>query len=106
MKAIAQLVVRLFDLVEAEGRSLRSVVRDEARVAHAAATNIALGLALLVMAIPLCIGGITLLAVSFMWWLETQVSPALAACLTGLVILAAGVLSLASFRLIARRTSS
>ena len=106
MKAIAQLVVRLFDLVEAEGRSLRSVVRDEVQTAHAAAGNFALGLAFLIMAIPLCVGGITLLAVSFMWWLETQVSPALAACLTGLVILAAGVLFLASFRVIARKTSS
>ena len=106
MKAIAQLVVRIFDLVEAEGRSLRSVVRDEARCAHAAANNIALGLALLIMAIPVSVGGITLLAVSFMWWLETQVSRSLAACLTGLVILAAGALLLASFRLVARRTHS
>ena len=103
MKAIAQLVVRLFDLLEAEGRSLRAVVRVETRRMHATATNMAIGAAFLLIAVPLCVAGFGLLAAGLLWWLETQFGRPLAAAVTGLVMLAAGGGCVLGFRLLASR---
>lgn len=106
MKAISQFVVHVAGLVEAEGNALLTVVRGEARRAHATATNLAMSLAVLFVAVPLFVGGFWLLAAGLMWWLETQVSRPLAACLTGIVVLAAGSGCLLGFRALAGRRQS
>ncbi len=103
MKAIAQLVVRVFDLLEAEGRALRAVVRVETRRMHTTATNMAMGATCLLIAVPLCIAGFGLLAAGLLWWLETQFSRPLAAGLTGLVTLGAGGGCILCFRALAAR---
>jgi len=87
VKSISQFIVHVFDLVEAEGRCLRETIRGEAHRAQAAAAGLAMGAVFLVVSIPLLVAGIGLLAAGLMWWLETQVTRPLAACLTGLVIL-------------------
>lgn len=101
MKAISEFVVHIADLLEAEGNSLLTVVRGEARRAHTSATNLAMGIAVLLVAVPLFVGGFWLLAAGLMWWLETQVSRPLAACLTGVVVLAAGCICLFGFKALA-----
>ncbi len=92
MKAISHFVVRVFDLIEAEGRSLLTVARGEAQRAQATVASMAMAAAFLFVAVLLCVGGCWLLGSGLMWWLETQVSRPAAACLTGLVaILVSGV---------------
>lgn len=106
MKAISQFVVNVFDLIEAEGRTLHAVVRGEARRVQTTATNMALGLALLVASLVLSLAGLWLLAAGLMWWLETQVTRPLAASITGLVILSAGAGCLYGFkRLVSRHNA-
>ena len=105
MQAVSQFVVRFFDLVEAEGHALLAVVRGEASRVRAAATSMAMGLALLAVAVPIFIAGIGFLAVALMWWLETQVTRPLAACLAGVAILAVGGACLVGFRALAGRSS-
>lgn len=103
MKAIAQLVVRVFDLLEAEGRALRASVRVETRRLHTTATNMALGATCLLIAVPLCVAGFGLMAAGLLWWLETQFGRPLAAGLTGLATLGAGVGCVFCFRSFAAR---
>lgn len=103
MQAISQFVVRVFDLIEAEGRSLHTVVRGEARRAQTAVTNMAMAAALLFISVVLSLAGMWLLGAALMWWLETQVSRPLAACFTGLVILASGGACLYGFKQLARK---
>ncbi len=103
MKAIAQFVVHVFDLIEAEGGALLTVVRSEARRAHTAAASMAMGVAFLLIAVPLFVAGTCLSAAGLMWWLETQVSRPLAAVLTGFVVLGAGGGCLYCFTLLTRR---
>lgn len=91
MKAVSQFVVNVSDLVEAEGRLLRTVLRGEARRMQAAAASMALTLAVVSIAVPLAVGGISLLAVSMVWALEPVVGSALAVGATGLVALAVGI---------------
>lgn len=102
MKAIAQFVVNVVDLIEAEGRSLRTIVRSEARCAQSAAKNMAMGTAFLLAAVPLLVAGVWLMAAGLMWWLETQVSRPLAAGLTGLALLALAAACMLCFRLFTR----
>jgi hypothetical protein len=87
LKAISQFVVHLFDLIEAEGFALRSAVRGEARRAREAATDILTGVAFLLVAVPLTLAGLALMAMGLLRWLELQVGPPLAAALTGLFVL-------------------
>jgi hypothetical protein len=103
VKAISQFVVHVFDLMEAEGRSLRTVFRAEARRAQATATGMAMGGAILLVSVPLFVGGVALLAAGLMWWLETEVSRPLAASVTGLAVIGAGVGCLSCFKLLAGR---
>lgn len=90
MKAISQFVVRLVDLLEAEGRAAMSVARSEARHVRRMAAHLALGVAVLCIAVPLCLGSVWLLTTGLRGWLETEVSRPLAAGLSGLVLLAVG----------------
>lgn len=104
MKAISELVVHVFDLMEAEGRGLLTVVRGEAKRAQSAASNMAMGLAFLTVAVPLLIGGLALMAAGLMWWLETQVARPMAACLTGLAIITGAFSCIWLFKLLSGRT--
>lgn len=106
MKVISQFVVHLFDLIEAEGRGLRSVVQAEARRAHAIASRMAMGVAVLLISIPLIVGGFVMSAAGLMWWLETVVSRPAAAALTGLALLALGVGCFSCFKLLDRGQQS
>lgn len=101
---ISEFVVRVVELVEAEGRALRSAVAGEATRAHGAAIRLLTGLALLLVGVPLIIGGLSLLAVGLMWWLETLVGWPLAAALTGVVFLAMGGAFLWGFRAVVSPT--
>lgn len=103
MKAISQFVVQVFDLMEAEGSALLTVVRGEARRVQTTATNMAMGVAFLLVSVPLFVAGFWMLAAGLMWWLETQVSRPLAAGLTGLAILAVGGGCLSCFKLLTAR---
>lgn len=103
MRVISQFVVRVFDLIETEGRALLTVVREEARQLRTAAANMATGLAFLLISVPLFVAGFLLVAAGLMWWLETRLDRPLAAVITGLVILATGYGCLALFRSLAGR---
>lgn len=104
MRTIAQFVVRVFDLFEAEGRTLLTVVRAESRRMHSTVTNMAMGVAFLLISVPLGVAGVWLSAAGLMCWLETQVTRPLAAGLTGLAILAVGAACLACFKWFAERS--
>ncbi|MEK6703469.1 MAG: hypothetical protein AABZ53_14510 [Planctomycetota bacterium] len=101
MKVISQFVVHVFDLIEAEGRALLSVVREEASRARARASSMAVGVTFLIVSIPLLVAGALLMAAGLMWWLETQVGRPLAAALTGALILGLGGACLLGFRALA-----
>jgi hypothetical protein len=106
MKEISQFVVRVFDLIEAEGRVLLEVGRAEARQVQGAVNSMALGATCLLISIPLFVAGFSLLAVGLMWWLETQVTRPLAAGLTGLVVLAFASAWLIGFKMTRGRNGS
>lgn len=88
MKAISSLLVSVCNLIEAEGRSLRAVAREEAQAARSGIVSMAVGIAFLLVAVPLFVAGAALLALGLNWWLEAHLSRPLAAALTGLVVLA------------------
>lgn len=103
MRAISQFIIRVFDLIEAEGAALLTIVRGEAERARSAAVQLAMGLALLAVAVPLIITGFGFLTAGLLWLLETHVSRWLAAVLTGSAILFVGGMMLLSFALIFAR---
>jgi hypothetical protein len=90
VKALAHFVVRVFDLVEAEGATLRAVVRAEGQRFQAAASSAALAAAILLIAVALVLAGCGLLSAALLWWLETITTPPVAAAATGAVLLALG----------------
>ncbi|MFN0131538.1 MAG: hypothetical protein ACKVW3_03245 [Phycisphaerales bacterium] len=102
MKAVSEFVVHASDLIEAEGRALLTVVRGEARRAHAAAVKMTMAAALLLVTVPLTLAGLGLIGAGLMWWLETVVSRSLAACLTGLATLGVAGAMLLCFTRVAR----
>ncbi|MCC5830936.1 MAG: hypothetical protein JJU36_15935 [Phycisphaeraceae bacterium] len=104
MKAIAQFIVRVFDLIEAEGEVLRTVGREEGHRAHGIVARLAVGATCLLVSIPIFIAGFALLAAALMWWLQTMVSRPMAAGLTGLAVLAIGASWAYGFRLITARS--
>ncbi len=106
MKAISQLVVHVFDLIEAEGASLLTVVRGEASRCQGAVINLALAAAMLVVSLPLLLGGAALLAAALMWWLETHMSRPAAAAITGGVVLLLGLGCIAGFKAIAGKAQA
>ena len=106
MKAISQFVVKVADLLEAEGRAFGAVLRAEAHRAHNAATNMAMAATFLVIAAPLVIAGLGLIGAGLMWWLEPMWGRALAAAVTGCALLAFGAASIWCFGLAVRRTGS
>ncbi|HYE03742.1 MAG TPA: hypothetical protein VD963_10980 [Phycisphaerales bacterium] len=79
MKSIAQLIVRVTDLVEAEGRVLRVVM-----------LRLGLGAALGVVAALMCLIGLCLVLVAAYTALEAATSAPVAALVTGLASLLVG----------------
>ncbi|CAG0997754.1 hypothetical protein PHYC_02673 [Phycisphaerales bacterium] len=90
MKRIAELVVRIADLVEAEGRSLLSVTREEAGRLHEAMGRLASSLVFLLTAVPLFVVGTCLVAAGLLLSLQDRVGLPAAAALTGLVVIGGG----------------
>ena len=103
VKAISEFIVHVFDLIEAEGRGLLKVVRGEAHRARAIFANLATGVAVLLISIPLIVAGLGLAAAGLMWWLEGLVGRPLAAGLTGLAVLGVGIGCFVYFRVLANR---
>ncbi|MEK6701886.1 MAG: hypothetical protein AABZ53_06460 [Planctomycetota bacterium] len=103
MKVISQFVVRVFDLIETEGRALLWVVREEARRVRTAAADLAMGAVFLLISIPLFITGFLLVAAGLMWWLEARLDRPLAAVITGMMILLIGGGCVSLFRSFAGR---
>lgn len=103
MKAVSQFVVHVFDLLEAEGGALRKAVRDEAGRASRSVANFLLGVAALVVAVPLTVGGVGLVSAGLMWWLESEVGRPLAAVLTGAAVIVAAAVCVAWFRAVVAR---
>ncbi len=87
MKAISEFVVHASELLEAEGRTLRAVVRGEGHRLHAVGLTLAMAAVVLLMAIPLALSGLWLIGAGLMWWLESEMSRPLAAGITGLAAL-------------------
>jgi hypothetical protein len=80
--------VRFADLMEAEGRSLRDVVRVEGLTLRRVLSRLGIGLAVLLGAAPLAIAGLGLLLAALYMGLRGPIGPAGAAALTGVVTLA------------------
>lgn len=105
MRAIAQLVVHVFDLIEAEASKLLTVWLGEARQAKFTVVALAQAATFLLMAVPLIVAGVCLVALGLMWWVEAELGRPIAVGLMGLVILAAGVLCLLIARRVAERSA-
>lgn len=90
MLRIAELIVKVADLAEAEGRVLRGVVREEAGRLKSAVGAVAVGIVFLVVAAPLLMIGVVLASWSVMLALEPAIGRAAAAAVAGIVTLAAG----------------
>lgn len=73
MKAMTELIVRVSDLVEAEGRSLRSALRSEAREFRQQAGRFSIGLVLLIAAAVLALMGAALFVATVYTGLEPLV---------------------------------
>jgi hypothetical protein len=90
VRAIADLIVRFADLVEAEGRTLRAATREEGERLRGAVGRMAVGLALVATAVPLLCAGACLVATGLVLWLEGPLGPAGAVVVAGLATLGAG----------------
>jgi len=87
VRAISQFVVRVSELMEAEGRSAVRAARVEGRVLHGVARRLALGAALLAVGVPLCVGGVALVAMGSILALEPSVGRPLAISAVGIAVL-------------------
>lgn len=87
-KRLTELIVRLSDLLEAEGRLLREAMRAEGSTLRKHVANISLGAAVLLVAAPLGIAGLLLLLLALFLVLRDSIGPAGAAAITGVVTLA------------------
>ncbi len=79
--------MRVTDLLEAEGRTLRAVVRKEGQSLRTASSKLALALAVLAVLAPLAIIGLALLFLSLYLGVEGQWGQPAAAAITGVVTL-------------------
>lgn len=87
MKAIAEFVVRVADLLEAEGRSARVAIREEARRARDAARGLMLGAVCIVAAGVFLVAGLSLLLNALYLVVVPGLGAAGALALTGAVAL-------------------
>lgn len=90
MKSLAELIVAIADLAEAEGRSFVAVARQEGAKLHEITRSLAVGLIVLIVAVPLLSIGACLVAIGIALWLEGHLGRPAAAMITGAVALAAG----------------
>ena len=104
MRAISQFVVRIMDLIEAEGSLLRAVIRVEASAARRDASGFAIGIAILSIAVPICVAGIGLLAAAVWSWLEPAAGAPAATAITGGALLMMGTALLGMFAYRSRRS--
>jgi hypothetical protein len=102
VKAIAEFIVKVADLVEAEGRSARSVLRADARDLRAATARFALSLALAAAGAALALVGMALWLAAIYLGVSAEAGPAWGAFAAGLV----GVGTGAACVWICRRTVS
>lgn len=101
MSIVAQFMVGLFDLIEAEGRLLRVAVRAEARAARAKAARFVLGVVMLVAAVPILLAGLGLTSAALFWWLQPYVGQPAALGILGAVWLIIGLTLVARFNQLA-----
>src|SRR5262249_50528120 len=87
LKAIADLVVRVADLAEAEGRALRSALRLGAVHVRRRLTVVGMGLCSLALAVVLGLTGIGLIVLGAFRWLERGMGQPGAAAIVGLAAL-------------------
>ncbi len=87
MKRISEMIVRVTDLMEAEGRSLREVARVEGRVLRQVTARLTLGLAVLLATAPLVVAGVGLLLAALFMALRDPLGQPAAAAITGVVTL-------------------
>jgi len=90
VKSLAELIVAIADLAEAEGRSFVTVARQEGSKLREITRSLAVGLVVLVVAVPLLSIGACLVAIGIALWLEGHLGRPVAATLTGIIALAAG----------------
>jgi hypothetical protein len=88
LKAYTEFIIRLADLVEAEGRSLRGTIRTEARSLRMGAVKVGLFVGLIAAAAPLCLTGVGLVLLAAYLWMAPELGPPGAALITGLLTLA------------------
>ncbi len=83
MKQFAELVVKVADLVEAEGRSLLQTVRGESRSAREYVATMGVALACLITGTCVLIGGCALIGVAAFLWIAQYWGSAAAAGVCG-----------------------
>lgn len=83
MKRLTELLLRMTELVEAEGRTLRNVVVEEGRTLKKTAARMSLGIAVLFIVAPLAILGLAMLFVAMFLGLKEGVGAPWAAAMTG-----------------------
>jgi len=99
---LAELIVRVSDLVEAEGRTLLSTLRAEGMWVRGYLARMGIGVVLLVAASVLVVAGCGLICASCFLWVQPLLGSAAAAGITGAVTLLLGILSSWIFYRIAR----
>lgn len=80
--------MRVTDLMEAEGRSLREVARVEGRTLRRVTARLGLGFAVLMATAPLVVIGVGLLLAALFLALREPIGQPAAAAVTGVVTLA------------------
>jgi hypothetical protein len=105
VKRLAELVVRVADLLEAEGRTLLEVGRTEAARLQTVLLRTAVGLTFLVLAVPLLGGAFVMIARGIYLGLVSVIGAGWASTVTGLIIFGFGGLCLWAFKLITTRPS-
>ncbi len=90
MKAVSELIVRVTDLVEAEGRSIRAVIRSEGRELRERVSRFSLGLIFLAGAAVLVLMGAALCVATVYAALEPSFGVAGALLAAGVFALACG----------------
>lgn len=97
MKRIAELMVHAANLAEAEGRSLRGVVREEAASAQRGLARLGVAAFLLVGAVVLMLGGLGLAGVGVFRVIQGAWGATAASGLLGFALLALAAVALWRF---------
>jgi len=98
VKRWTELIVRIADLAEAEGRVLRGVVRDEARGVRAFFGRLGVCAAVLLASVMLVLVGAGFVLTGLFLWLESTVGTAGGAALSGALAILAGVVLIWTYR--------